>query len=400
MRVFRRLGATALGLFVAFGLACSDSAGPAAVKPSALVRVSGDSQGNLTGDQLFEPLTVLVNGSNGQHYSGATVTWTVTAGAATLGSPTASSDSQGFATTTVTLGATPGAISIQASVGGVAPVAFGATACDHPVLALNDTLPGSLAATDCNFGGYFTDFYEVNVPAGPQGVAFTMASGAFETWLQVYLRTGFFVGYDFEIDSPNSSSQFSAILATGNYLLAPSSLLQNSTGAYTMAALSRPAALAGCGLVWVMRGVDVSDSVTAGDCVDSTSGVYYADKVAINLDAGSVLTVAERSTAFDAALFLNNAAGTGVAFNDDSANAGTTTNAYLVYQAPATGVYLLFVATTDSAATGAYTLSIASSTTLTGSPRRDERPQVLRMTGGGLRMPHALPGRTWSRAGT
>ena len=87
-----------------------------------------------------------------------------------------------------------------------------------------------------------------------------------------------------------------------------------------------------------------------------------------------------------------------MAFNDDSA--ATTTNAYLVYQAPATGVYLLFVATTDSAATGAYTLSIAASTTLTGSPRRDERPQVLRMTAGGLRMPQALRGRTWSRAGT
>jgi hypothetical protein len=397
MRVFGRLGPVTLGLFVVVGVACKDSGAPAVVV-SSLSRVSGDSQATLTGNPLNNPLTVRVTGSNGQPFAGATVTWTVSAGAATLGSPTAPSDSQGFASTTVTLGATPGAIGFQASVGsGVTPVSFGATACDHPVLALNDTIPGALAASDCKFNGFFTDFYDVSVPTGPQGLELTMASGAFDTWLELYLQNGAFLGFDDDIDSLNTNSQLTAIVAPGEYLLAPSSYQPLITGSYTMAALSRPAQLAGCGIVWVTRGVSLSDSVTAGDCVDSTNGVYYADVVAMYLLAGTTLTVSNQSTAFDAALFLHNAAGASVASNNDSANAGTTQNAYLVYPVTASGPYLLFAGTNTTASTGAYTLSISAATTLSASARREEGPQLLRM--GGLRLPKGRSRRAWSRAG-
>src|SRR5712671_4894072 len=175
MRIFSRLAPAALGLFVAFGSACKDSGAPS-VAPSILFRVSGDTQATLTGAQLVAPLTVRVTGSNGQPFPGATVAWTVTTGTATLGSPTATSDAQGLATTTVTLGATPGLVQFQASVASVTPVTFSATACDHPVLTLPDTLPGALATTDCRYGGYYTDFYELSVPGGQQGVVLTMES--------------------------------------------------------------------------------------------------------------------------------------------------------------------------------------------------------------------------------
>jgi len=399
MRIFSRLGA-AVGLFLVFGLACKDSGAPA-VTASNLSRVSGDSQATLTGDSLNAPLMVAVTGSQGQPIRGATVTWAVTAGAATLGSPTAASDSQGYASTTVTLGATPGAISIQASVGnGIPPVTFGATACDHPVLAFNDTIPGALAASDCKFSGFFTDFYDVSVATGPQGLELTMASGAFDTWLELYRRTGAFLGYDDDIDSSNTNSQLTAILGPGQYLLAPSSYQPLITGSYTMAALTQPVGLTGCKFAWVTRGVAISDSVTAADCVDSTSGVYYADVVAIYLTAGTTLIASNQSTAFDAALFLHNAAGTSVASNNDSANAGTTTNAYLVYPVTASGPYLLYAGTNTTSSTGAYTLSISSATTWNGSARLEQGGgrQLLRL--GGLRMPKARFPRAWSRTGT
>ena len=292
MRVFSRLATAGLGLFVAFGLACKDSGAPV-VTASVLFRVSGDSQATLTGGQLTNPLTVRVTGSNGQPFYGATVTWTVTAGTATPGSPTSLSDSSGIASTTVTLGATPGAIGIQAAVASVTPVTFGATACDHPVLALPDTLPGALATTDCKFGGFYTDFFELSVPSGPQGVVLTLAAPTYDTWLELYLRSGSFLGYDDDIDSSNTNSQLTAILATGDYLLAPSSYQPLTVGSYTMSAVTRPAELAGCGLVWVTRGVSVSDSVTAGDCVDTTGGNHYADVVAMYLVAGTVLKVSQ-----------------------------------------------------------------------------------------------------------
>lgn len=390
MRVLRLIGPAVCGL-VAFGIACGSDAGGPNASPQSLVRVAGDSQGALSGNALVTPLTVRVMGSNGQPYKqGVTVTWAVTSGAATLGTPTVTSDSQGLARTTVTLGATPGAVGVQASVASITPISFAATACDHPVIALGDTLDVSLATTDCRFNGFYTDFFELSVPAGPQGLILTEKSAVFDTWLELYQRSGDFLGYDDDIDSTNQNSQLTAIVATGDYLIAPSSYEQRKTGNYSIAALSRPASLSACDLVWVTRGVVVSDSVTPTDCVDSTAGLHYADVVAMYLVAGTVLTVSHKSTAFDAALFLHTGQGVAVASNNDSA--AVTTDAFISYPVAQTGAYLLFAATNDSAGTGAYTLSISASSSINGAPGA-AGPHLLRM--GGVRMPKSLRQRGW-----
>lgn len=392
MHAFSRFGPAVLGLLVVFGLACGgDSSGPT-VAPNALVRVAGDSQAALTGTPLPAALRIRVNGSNSQPYAGATVTWTVLTGTATLGTPSVVSDSQGFASTTVTLGATSGALAIQASVTGVTPLTFGATACDHPVFAFNDTLPAALAISDCKFNGFFTDFFDLNVPTGPQGLVLTMASGAFDTWLELYNDAGGFVGFDDDIDTSSTNSQLTAILVPGDYLIAPSSYDPLTIGAYTLSVITQQPALAGCGIVWVTRGVTVTDSVTTGDCVDSTGGRFYADAVALYLVAGSMLRVSSHSAAFDAAIFLHNGAGTQVAANNDSA--GGTTNAFLAYPVAATGPYLLFVGTNDSLATGAYTLTVSAATTLSASRDGAGGGRHL-LPLGAMRMRKGLPQRAW-----
>jgi hypothetical protein len=391
MRVFVR---HSLVLALAFGFACGDSSAPAAM-PQTLVSFAGDGQGALTGTSLPSPLVVRVTGSDNQPFRGATVTWTVTSGSATLGTPSATTDSSGQASTTVLLGATGGPVGVQAAVTSLTPVTFTATGCDHPVLALGDSVGGALATTDCHFSGFYTDFFEFSVPASQQGVMFTMRSAAFDTWLELYQATGDFAAFDDDIEQAvNTNSQLKAIVPAGDYLVAPSSYRQDSVGVYSLSALTQPAALAGCEVVWVMRGVAVSDSVTAGDCVDTTGGPHYADVVELYVEAGSVLTVLHQSTAFDAALFLSTLAGAPVASNNDSANAGTTTNAYLVYQVQQAGSYLLFIATDTSGATGPYDLSISTSATLSGSPWPSERP-VLRFAP--ARIPKGLPRRGWAR---
>jgi len=388
--------AMTLALALGFGFGCGDSSAPS-VTPQTLVRLAGDGQGALTGTALPSPLIVRVTGSDGGSFGGAVVTWTVTAGSATLGAPSDTTDSLGQASTTVMLGATGGPVGVQAAVTSLTPVTFTATGCDHPVLTLGDSVGGALATTDCHFSGFYTDFFEFSVPAGQQSVMFTMRSGAFDTWLELYQATGGFVAFDDDIEQAvNTNSQIKAIIPAGDYLVAPSSYQQDSVGAYSLSALTQPPALAGCELVWVMRGVAVSDSVTVSDCVDTTAGPNYADVVELYLQAGSVLTALHQSTTFDAALFLNTLAGAPVASNNDSANAGTTTNAYLVYPVLQTGLYLLFAGTSDTSATGPYTLSISASTTLSGSPfsGASERP-VLRFAP--LRLPKGLPRRGWAR---
>jgi Big-like domain-containing protein len=370
-------------LIVAFGLACGgDSSGPSGV-PNALVQIAGDGQAALTGTALATPLRVRVNGSNGQPYAGAPVTWTVLSGTATLGTPSAVSDSQGFAATTVTLGATPGALAVRASVTGITPVTFGATACDHPALALNDTVPGALATSDCRFSGYYTDFFDLSVPAGSQSLVITMEAPTFNTYAELYTRTLGYLGYGDDIDTSNTNTQLTAIVATGDYLIAPSSFDLATVGTYSLSVTTQQPALAGCELVWATRGVSITDSLTPDDCVDSGGGTYYADAVALWLVGGSVLKVSNHSTAFDAAIFLQNASGFLVAANDDSAVG--TTDAYLAYSVPVTGPYLLLSGSNDSLTTGAYTLAIAAATTLNSPPR----------AAGAMRMPERLVRRGW-----
>jgi len=392
MGVRSRLGPVALVLVAALGVTCKkDSVAPLQVIPQTLTAVTGNNQSAFTGDSLPDSLLVRVIGSDGKPFDSAAVTWTVTSGTATVSSPSVATDSLGYASTTVTLGGTAGLVGIQAAVVGLQPANFSATACGHPVIAVGETASGALSTTDCRLSVWYTDFFELAVPAGPQGLTLTMTSAAFDTYLEVYTAAGDLLSGDDNIDATNKNSQLTTILGTGDYLIAPSSSDPGVTGAYSLSAVAHPAELAGCELVWVARGFAISDSVTTSDCVDATNGTYYADVAAISLVAGSVLTVSNRSTAFDPAVFLHNAAGAQVGANNDSA-AGNP-NAYLVYPVVTTGSYLLFAGTNDSLATGAYTLSISASSTLSATSQQEAGPQVLRMDP--WRMPKGLPKRAW-----
>jgi len=91
--------------------------------------VSGDLQSQTVGKALGQPLVVQVNDSTGHAIPGATVTFAVTAGAGSLGTPKPATGANGQAQTTWTLGPTSGVQAVTASVtGGAAPATFSATA--------------------------------------------------------------------------------------------------------------------------------------------------------------------------------------------------------------------------------------------------------------------------------
>lgn len=345
-----------------FGLACGDSVAPT---PPALLVADGDGQFAFLGGALPAPLTVRLTGSGGGPISGATVHWTVTAGVATLGADSSATDASGLAATTVTVGNQPGSIAVRAEATGPPPVTFSASACSPPVaFTFPDTISDALATTDCSPGGYYTDFFSLDLTSGQQGVTISMTSTVLDAWIDLYHDDGRRLGFhDDIVQVVNQNSLLEAIVAPGTYILAPRSFDQDTTGAYDISVVARPQTLANCDVVWVTRGVTVTDSVTSTDCVDS-SGPFYADVVEIHLAAGSVLTVAERSTAFDAFVSLYRLdVEAGLLFfaaaNSDSA--ATTNDAYLVYTASHTAPYFLFPSTETTGATGAYTLTIDAS---------------------------------------
>ena len=92
--------------------------------PTTLGIVGGDDQQGASGASLDEPLVVSVLDQAGSPYAGATVAFSVTAGEGTLSVTRATTDAEGRATTTLTLGRTPGANSVEVTVAGLAPVTF------------------------------------------------------------------------------------------------------------------------------------------------------------------------------------------------------------------------------------------------------------------------------------
>ena len=105
-------------------------AGPAAT----LFLVSGNGQSGSLSLALPNPFVVEVTDANGIPVSGATVTFAVTAGGGSLGTSTVTTNTQGMASATLTLGPNAGTNTVSASSGSLAgsPITFTATGTAAP----------------------------------------------------------------------------------------------------------------------------------------------------------------------------------------------------------------------------------------------------------------------------
>ena len=94
-----------------------------------LTKVSGDGQGGIIGERLTTPFVVSVLDQNGSAIAEAVVTFAVTAGGGTLSATSATTNANGRARSTLTLGSEPGLNTVSATVAGLEPVTF--TASGH-----------------------------------------------------------------------------------------------------------------------------------------------------------------------------------------------------------------------------------------------------------------------------
>ena len=140
-----RLALIALaGLLPAVMTCGGDSTGPSL--PAALSRVGGDGQSAAVGQALSSPLVVKVVDASGSAVQGVAVTWAVASGGGSLSPSSSTTDAQGLASTTWTLGLIAGSNSATARVAGAAaitPVSFTATAQAGPAGKLSFTVQPS-----------------------------------------------------------------------------------------------------------------------------------------------------------------------------------------------------------------------------------------------------------------
>ena len=107
-------------------------------RPHTVVKTSGDEQQGPAGAQLAEPFVVSVSDEDGAAISGVVVSFSVTAGGGTLSAPTATTNANGRAATTLTLGSDAGTNTVTVIVEGLEPETFIATGEDSPFASLFD----------------------------------------------------------------------------------------------------------------------------------------------------------------------------------------------------------------------------------------------------------------------
>ena len=104
--------------------------------PFALEIISGEGQEGPANTQLAEPFVVSVLDQNGSAFAGSVVTFSVTAGGGMLSSTTITTDANGRAATRLTQGSEPGTNTVMATVAGLEPVTFTATATEQTAHSL------------------------------------------------------------------------------------------------------------------------------------------------------------------------------------------------------------------------------------------------------------------------
>lgn len=137
-----RLSSPGLMLGIAALGACGGSDAIVTPPPAPMISIaSGDKQSGNVRTSLPDPLTIVVKNADGAVMAGVTIDWAMAAGGGTLSASSGTTDAQGRASATWTLGNAAGTQSVAATVTGLtgSPANFSATATAPIVLRYDGT---------------------------------------------------------------------------------------------------------------------------------------------------------------------------------------------------------------------------------------------------------------------
>lgn len=317
----------------------------------------------IAGATLQGQPAVGVRDQTGQPVAGVTVTFTVTSGAATVTPTTVVTGGEGTADWGIARAVswhipTLGTHTVTATVAGLPPVTFTATAVDAAVCnpVANVTVPGgatgALGTSDCPLPtGEFVDFYVLEITARSI-VRIRAASSAFDTYLLLSTSSGRPVAEN-DDDGASFNSELVAVLEPGIYRVGVTSYAPGETGAYTLTTDTAPEGVArGCLPFWFVNPVVAVDGVLAPSECNYLGN--HIDLYAIYLAAGETVRITMSSPDLDSYLVFEDSNGSLIE-NDNHADGST--DARITYTASVNGFHL-FGATSARPATGAYTLTI------------------------------------------
>jgi len=147
-----------------------------ALIPKTVATSSGDGQTGVAGTSLANPFAVLVTDGTGRPIQGVTVNWVASTGGGNVGSATSVTNASGIASQIATLGTAGGTNTFTATVTGLSPITFSATAAK--VIAISSGNGQTLVAGASNpIAVLVTDGAGKGVPGILVSWAVTSSSG-------------------------------------------------------------------------------------------------------------------------------------------------------------------------------------------------------------------------------
>ena len=113
--------------------------------PPALLKISGDNQKGITDAALEDPFVVEVQDANGSAFAGVPVMFVVTTGSGTLSTTRTTTDANGRAESTLTLGPNPETNTISVSAAGIAELATFHAISDLPFIRYILSIPAGIS---------------------------------------------------------------------------------------------------------------------------------------------------------------------------------------------------------------------------------------------------------------
>jgi hypothetical protein len=381
-----------------------------------LTKSAGDNQTGFQSVALGTKPAVTVTDQYGNAVAGTQVTFAVASGGGSVTGPTQVTTSVGVATVgNWILGSGTGANTLTATtnVAGIAPVTFTATAIVDPcatanVIAVGQTLNGTLTANDCLFADdYYADIYAVNI-VGTQMIQMDLQSTAFDPWLDLGDANDAYWGYN-DNAGGGTSPRLRLLGPAGEYLAIANSFASRATGAYTFGLSAWSGDVANCESdVWIVpRAAAYAQTLAATDCtLTFTTGSHSADGIYFWASAGKTYTFTMASTAVDPQLVIRALSSTGTVVTvgqDDNSGGGTTARVTWTSQTETVGI--IFATTALPTTAGAYTLTVTSTggtAAAVGASRLPARARAIRLPAfakaGALSAYWPKPGQTTVRA--
>ena len=232
-----------------------------------------------------------------------------------------------------------------------------------PSLTVPTVVNGTLRTTSCQLRNtIYADRYLLNITTRTT-LQLTMTSTAFDAYIGVLSQAGAVQGED-DDSGGGTNARLTITLDPGSYTVLATSFDSGVTGAYVLdvRSFAPPCAVSRS----LVAGSTLSSTLSASDCV--LDGGNLGQRWGLTLNAATQVRIDMTSTAVDAYLVLQDAAGTILLEDDDSAGG---TNARLVASLPA-GQYVVTATSYNPGEVGAYQISlgqaVATAITVVVSP--------------------------------